>query len=69
MSTEPGKFVFAACQLIVGEDKAENVARARVAIEEAAAGGAKIIALPVCIHYYNYYYDIIIYKKRKIIND
>lgn len=65
MSTEPGKFVFAACQLIVGEDKAENVARARVAIEEAAAGGAKIIALPVC-HYFNYYYDndIIIQKAK-----
>ena len=42
------KFKFAACQLMVGEDKSANIENAKKAIDEAASNGANIIALPVC---------------------
>lgn len=37
----------ALCQLSVTADKARNIARARAAIELAAADGAKLVLLPV----------------------
>uniref|UniRef100_A0A0E0K9G5 CN hydrolase domain-containing protein n=1 Tax=Oryza punctata TaxID=4537 RepID=A0A0E0K9G5_ORYPU len=40
------KFKVAMCQLSVTADKARNIARAREAIETAAAGGAKLVLLP-----------------------
>ncbi|KAF2937562.1 omega-amidase, chloroplastic [Oryza sativa Japonica Group] len=40
------KFKVALCQLSVTADKARNIARAREAIEAAAAGGAKLVLLP-----------------------
>uniref|UniRef100_A0A0D9Z2U2 CN hydrolase domain-containing protein n=1 Tax=Oryza glumipatula TaxID=40148 RepID=A0A0D9Z2U2_9ORYZ len=39
-------FKVALCQLSVTADKARNIARAREAIEAAAAGGAKLVLLP-----------------------
>ena len=40
----------ALCQLSVTADKARNIARARAAIESAAADGAKLVLLPVSAH-------------------
>ncbi|KAM3230888.1 hypothetical protein ACQJBY_061202 [Aegilops geniculata] len=40
------KFKVALCQLSVTADKARNIARARAAIESAAADGAKLVLLP-----------------------
>jgi omega-amidase len=34
------------CQVAVGADKAANMETARLAVEEAAKGGAKIVMLP-----------------------
>lgn len=41
------QFKVALCQLSVTADKARNIARARTAIESAAADGAKLVLLPV----------------------
>jgi len=41
-------FKFAACQLLVSDDKQANVETARKAIDEAAGNGAKVVALPEC---------------------
>lgn len=45
--TVGAQFKVALCQLSVTADKARNIARAREAIEAAAAGGAKLVLLPV----------------------
>lgn len=37
------------CQILVEDDKAANIVRARAALEEAAkAGGAQLVSLPEC---------------------
>jgi hypothetical protein len=46
-SNSNSKFKFAACQLNVSENKAENIKNARKVIDEAASNGANIVALPV----------------------
>lgn len=40
-ATKP-KFVVAACQIMCGEDKAENIKTAEHAVEDAAAQGAQV---------------------------
>eukprot|EP00026_Physarum_polycephalum_P012322 Phypoly_transcript_12617.p1 GENE.Phypoly_transcript_12617~~Phypoly_transcript_12617.p1 ORF type:complete len:153 (+),score=32.19 Phypoly_transcript_12617:262-720(+) len=49
-SNPNSKFKFAACQLTVSENKAENIKNARKVIDEAASNGAKIVALPECFN-------------------
>lgn len=41
------QFKIGLCQLAVTADKEKNIAHARVAIEEAAEKGAKLVVLPV----------------------
>jgi len=36
------------CQIMVGADKAANIAKARQAVSEASAGGANLVVLPEC---------------------
>eukprot|EP00514_Thraustochytrium_sp_LLF1b_P001094 CAMPEP_0184508818 /NCGR_PEP_ID=MMETSP0198_2-20121128/957_1 /TAXON_ID=1112570 /ORGANISM="Thraustochytrium sp., Strain LLF1b" /LENGTH=291 /DNA_ID=CAMNT_0026898615 /DNA_START=5 /DNA_END=880 /DNA_ORIENTATION=- len=43
-------FKLAMCQILVGTDKAINLAAARTAIKEAAAKGAQMVALPECFN-------------------
>ncbi|EFA77492.1 nitrilase 2 [Heterostelium album PN500] len=43
-------YKFAGIQLLVGEDKNQNIEAARKAIEEAASNGANIICLPECFN-------------------
>lgn len=42
------KFKFAACQLLVSDDKNANIENAKKVIDEAASNGANVIALPEC---------------------
>lgn len=45
------QFKIGLCQLSVTADKERNIAHARVAIEEAAEKGAKLVLLPVIFYY------------------
>ena len=38
----------ALCQMMCGSDKSTNIAEARRCVEEAVAGGARLVALPEC---------------------
>jgi len=38
----------ALCQMMCGSDKTANIAEARRCVEEAVAGGARLVALPEC---------------------
>lgn len=42
------KFKIALCQILVGDDKAKNIAKATSAVTEAAANGAQVVSLPEC---------------------
>ena len=42
------RFRVALCQLLVGADKAVNLAAARASIDAAAVGGAQVVTLPEC---------------------
>eukprot|EP01104_Vermistella_antarctica_P000495 TRINITY_DN10659_c0_g1_i1.p1 TRINITY_DN10659_c0_g1~~TRINITY_DN10659_c0_g1_i1.p1 ORF type:complete len:369 (+),score=61.28 TRINITY_DN10659_c0_g1_i1:43-1149(+) len=44
------KFKFAACQLLVGKHKEENIAGAIAKIDEAAKAGAQVVCLPECFN-------------------
>eukprot|EP01112_Ceratiomyxa_fruticulosa_P009849 TRINITY_DN258_c0_g1_i1.p1 TRINITY_DN258_c0_g1~~TRINITY_DN258_c0_g1_i1.p1 ORF type:complete len:328 (-),score=61.66 TRINITY_DN258_c0_g1_i1:351-1334(-) len=50
MASSSTKFVFAGCQLLVGENKEENLSNARKAIDEASQKGAHIVSLPECFN-------------------
>lgn len=45
------QFKIGLCQLSVTADKERNIAHARLAIEEAAEKGAKLVLLPVIFYY------------------
>ena len=47
----PLQFKIGLCQLSVTADKERNIAHARLAIEEAAEKGAKLVLLPVIFYF------------------
>mmetsp|Transcript_17262 Transcript_17262/g.33903 ORF Transcript_17262/g.33903 Transcript_17262/m.33903 type:complete len:297 (+) Transcript_17262:125-1015(+) len=52
VAAETGKKMLklAMCQVLVGTDKAANLASARKAVQEAASNGAKLVSLPECFN-------------------
>ena len=44
------KLKLAMCQILVGTDKAANLATAAQAVRDAAAAGAQLVALPECFN-------------------
>lgn len=43
------KFTVAACQILCGEEKEDNIEKAEQAVKDAAAAGAQVSWLPSCV--------------------